>query len=65
MPLLTIRHLHKTYGDTVAIPDLSLDLHKGEVVVILGPSGCGKSTLLLFQCMARKKIYWLNNCHLV
>ncbi|MDE3979710.1 hypothetical protein NUQ49_03615 [Glaesserella parasuis] len=39
MPLLTIRHLHKTYGDTVAIPDLSLDLHKGEVVVILGPSG--------------------------
>ena len=46
MPLLTIRHLHKTYGDTVAIPDLSLDLHKGEVVVILGPSGCGKSTLL-------------------
>ncbi|WP_373817893.1 amino acid ABC transporter ATP-binding protein [Glaesserella sp.] len=46
MPLLTIRNLHKTYGNSVAIPDLSLDLHKGEVMVILGPSGCGKSTLL-------------------
>lgn len=46
MPLLSIRHLRKTFGDRVAIPDLNLDLHKGEVVVILGPSGCGKSTLL-------------------
>lgn len=46
MPLLSIQYLYKTYGDKVAIPDLDLDLHKGEVVVILGPSGCGKSTLL-------------------
>lgn len=46
MPLLSIRSLHKTYGDTVAIPCLDLDLNKGEVIVILGPSGCGKSTLL-------------------
>lgn len=45
-PLISIQHLHKKYGETVAIPDLNLDLHKGEVVVILGSSGCGKSTLL-------------------
>lgn len=46
MALLSIQQLHKTYGDTVAIPSLDLTLNKGEVVVILGPSGCGKSTLL-------------------
>lgn len=46
MALLDIKNLHKTYGETVAIPNLNLSLQKGEVVVILGPSGCGKSTLL-------------------
>ena len=46
MSLISIRNLHKTYGSTVAIDNLDLSLHKGEVVVILGASGCGKSTLL-------------------
>ncbi len=44
--LLKINHLHKTYGEHVILDDFSLEVNKGEVVVIIGPSGCGKSTLL-------------------
>ncbi len=47
--LLQIKHLQKSYGETSVLKDISLDVHKGEVIVIIGPSGCGKSTLL--RCM--------------
>ncbi len=44
--VLEISHLHKVYENAAVIEDLSLTVHKGEVIVIVGPSGCGKSTLL-------------------
>ena len=44
--LLRIEHMRKAYGDNVVLKDLSLQVHRGEVIVIIGPSGCGKSTLL-------------------
>src|SRR5690606_6970397 len=52
---LTIRDLEKTFarrnGEEVrAIDHVSLDVARGECVVLLGPSGCGKSTLL--RCVA-------------
>lgn len=45
-PVVRIRGLHKAYGDNVVLRGIDLDVHRGEVVVVLGPSGSGKSTML-------------------
>jgi len=37
---------HSLDGETEALHDLTFDVERGEIVVIVGPSGCGKSTIL-------------------
>lgn len=47
---LTVRGLRKSYRKRPVIHDVSLDLHRGEVVALLGPNGSGKTTC--FYCIA-------------
>ncbi|HEX4397415.1 MAG TPA: ABC transporter ATP-binding protein [Trebonia sp.] len=43
---LTVTGLAAGYGDTPAIMDVDLTVHRGEIVTVVGPNGAGKSTLL-------------------
>lgn len=44
--IITVSHLQKNYGDSVALRDISFTVEPDELIAIIGPSGCGKSTLL-------------------
>ena len=50
-PIIHIENVTKAFGVVEALKGVSLDIYKGEVVVIIGPSGSGKSTLL--RCINR------------
>jgi ABC-2 type transport system ATP-binding protein len=43
-PVIEVRQLHKRYGGTVAVDDISFAVEAGEVFGILGPNGAGKTT---------------------
>ena len=45
-PVIEVIDLVRKFGDRAVINDVSLQVHRGETMVIMGGSGCGKSTLL-------------------
>ena len=50
-PIITMRHVDKWYGDFQVLRDVSLEVGRGQRVVVCGPSGSGKSTMI--RCINR------------
>jgi spermidine/putrescine transport system ATP-binding protein len=46
MTIIQLKNITKFFGKQCVIPQLNLDIEKGEFITLLGPSGCGKTTLL-------------------
>jgi len=44
--LVEVSHLSRSYGDTLAVKDISFTIHQGEVLGFLGPNGAGKTTTM-------------------
>lgn len=45
-PIISIKHLVKSFGEKEVLKDINLDVYPGEVVSVIGSSGSGKSTML-------------------
>jgi len=43
---IVFKNINKAFGDSSVVDNLTLEIHRGEFVVLLGPSGCGKTTTL-------------------
>ena len=45
-PIISLRDVHKSFGDNEVLKGVTFDVMKGEVICVIGPSGSGKSTLI-------------------
>ena len=45
-PIIEVKNFRKTYGDFVAVDDMSFTVHEGEIFGLLGPNGAGKTSTL-------------------
>ena len=45
-PIVSLKEVHKSFGELEVLKGVSFDVAKGEVICIIGPSGSGKSTLI-------------------
>ena len=46
MPMISLQHVYKSFGGKEVLKDMSIDVERGESLVIVGGSGTGKSVTL-------------------
>jgi len=53
-PVISVSHLGKRYGRTVAVDDVSLEVREGEIFGLIGPNGAGKTTTM--ECVQGHRV---------